>query len=40
MTVNIGLTEEVNDKRLKESFTVDGFLDELSILPTVTFGTI
>ena len=32
--------EEINSKELKEFFPVDGFTEDLTILPAISFGTI
>ena len=36
----LGLTEEISVKTLKENFPSDGFTEDLSILPFISFGTI
>lgn len=36
----LGLMEEINAKTLKENFPSDGFREDLSILPFISFGTI
>lgn len=36
----LGLMEEVHVKHLKENFPVDGFTEDLSILPVISFGSI
>ena len=33
-------SEEINPKTLKENFPLDGFTEDLSILPFISFGTI
>ena len=37
---DLGLMEEINAKKLKENFPVDGFTEDLNILPAISFGTI
>lgn len=37
---SLGLMEEINAKKLKENFPVDGFTEDLNILPAISFGTI
>lgn len=37
---DLGLMEEINAKTLKENFPVDGFTEDLNILPAISFGTI
>ena len=36
----LGLMEEINAKKLKENFPMDGFTEDLNILPAISFGTI
>ena len=36
----LGLMEEVDNNKLKVNFPVDGFTEDLSILPAVSFGGI
>ena len=36
---SLGLMEEINSKELKEFFPVDGFTEDLTILPAISFGT-
>ena len=36
----LGLMEEINAKTLKENFPSDGFTEDLSILPFISFGTL
>ena len=36
----LGLMEEVDNNKLKVNFPVDGFTEDLSILPAISFGTI
>ena len=36
----LGLLEEINARTLKENFPSDGFTEDLSILPFISFGTI
>ena len=37
---SMGLMEKINAKELKENFPVDGFTEDLNILPAISFGTI